>query len=158
MGPTWDDNNASDVKYASHSQNALQLSSSAHHIHHRLGINIGSNSAGTGGDLKILNSSTRNIITGGGSSSINTGTDVSTINESLNNSGTNSGIVSGGIHSGNSSGSSYINDIPHSPTPPLQRRLAKSFSVAPAGSQNKGTMLSFCICLNLLCCDVFGFR
>lgn len=28
--------------------------------------------------------------------------------------------------------------IPHSPTPPLQRRLAKSFSVAPTLTQQKG--------------------
>lgn len=29
-------------------------------------------------------------------------------------------------------------NVPHSPTPPLQRRLAKSFSVAPTLTQQKG--------------------
>lgn len=37
-----------------------------------------------------------------------------------------------------SSSSSAHDAPPHSPTPQLQRRLAKSFSVAPSGSHSKG--------------------
>lgn len=54
--------------------------------------------------------------------------------------------VGGGISVGTgtgvmaSSSSSIISDVPHSPTPPLQRRLAKSFSVAPSSNQNKGAL------------------
>ncbi|XP_037051457.1 ral GTPase-activating protein subunit beta isoform X11 [Bradysia coprophila] len=56
----------------------------------------------------------------------------------------NSSVVGGGGVTGTgtggmaSSSSSIISDVPHSPTPPLQRRLAKSFSVAPSSNQNKG--------------------
>lgn len=56
------------------------------------------------------------------------------------------GGVIGGISGANvtgampssSSTTSTNNEIPHSPTPPLQRRLAKSFSVAPSNTQSKG--------------------
>lgn len=54
-----------------------------------------------------------------------------------------SGVTGTGIGGMASSSSSIISDVPHSPTPPLQRRLAKSFSVAPSSTQNKGA-LSFC--------------
>lgn len=66
----------------------------------------------------------------------------------------NSSVVGGGISAVTgtggmaSSSSSIIADTPHSPTPPLQRRLAKSFSVAPSSTQNKGA-ISFCIIYTL---------
>lgn len=50
-----------------------------------------------------------------------------------------SGVIGTGI-GGLASSSSIISDVPHSPTPPLQRRLAKSFSVAPSSAQNKGAL------------------
>ncbi len=61
-----------------------------------------------------------------------------------------SGLTGSGGHLGGmaSSSSSIISDVPHSPTPPLQRRLAKSFSVAPSNTQNRGA-LSFCIKKNI---------
>lgn len=63
------------------------------------------------------------------------------------------GTGSGGMAS---SSSSIISDVPHSPTPPLQRRLAKSFSVAPSSNQNKGA-LSFCIFSSSLSFVYFNF-
>lgn len=51
-----------------------------------------------------------------------------------------SGVTGTGIGGMASSSSSIISDVPHSPTPPLQRRLAKSFSVAPSSTQNKGAL------------------
>lgn len=36
-----------------------------------------------------------------------------------------------------------------SPTPPLQRRLAKSFSVAPSQSHSKGSYCNFYMTINL---------
>lgn len=50
--------------------------------------------------------------------------------------------------SGNTTASSgqeqqqHQQNLPHSPTPPLQRRLAKSFSVAPNLTQQKGALLA----------------
>lgn len=89
-----------------------------------------------------MNSSTRNSSGGGGGFNISGGGDVSTSSEIGSTSGHLSGSSGGGSGpSGNSISGSNLYDIPHSPTPPLQRRLAKSFSVAPAGSQNKGTVL-----------------
>jgi hypothetical protein len=51
---------------------------------------------------------------------------------------------------------------PHSsPTPPLQRRLAKSFSVAPSHSQSKGsyanTIIKSLTITFFLCCTLFSF-
>lgn len=63
----------------------------------------------------------------------------------------NSSVVGGGISGSGlggmaSSSSSIISDVPHSPTPPLQRRLAKSFSVAPSSSaQTKGALSFFLV-------------
>ncbi|KAJ6629279.1 Ral GTPase-activating protein subunit beta [Pseudolycoriella hygida] len=60
----------------------------------------------------------------------------------VGNAHSNSSVVGGGISATGigmtSSSSSIISDVPHSPTPPLQRRLAKSFSVASSSTQNKG--------------------
>lgn len=57
--------------------------------------------------------------------------------------GGTSGVTGTGIGGMASSSSSIISDAPHSPTPPLQRRLAKSFSVAPSSTQNKGALSFF---------------
>lgn len=54
--------------------------------------------------------------------------------------GIGSGVIGTSISGMASSSSSIIADVPHSPTPPLQRRLAKSFSVAPSSTQNKGAL------------------
>ncbi|XP_075152911.1 ral GTPase-activating protein subunit beta isoform X4 [Haematobia irritans] len=54
------------------------------------------------------------------------------------------GSISFGLPSASASGQDqqqlhqYQQNLPHSPTPPLQRRLAKSFSVAPNLTQQKG--------------------
>lgn len=40
-------------------------------------------------------------------------------------------------------GTASTYDAPHSPTPQLQRRLAKSFSVAPSGSHSKGWLFIY---------------
>lgn len=50
----------------------------------------------------------------------------------------NSSGGAGGITPISSMTTGSIDIPPHSPTPPLQRRLAKSFSVAPSSSQLKG--------------------
>lgn len=51
-----------------------------------------------------------------------------------------------------STSASSSNDVPHSPTPPLQRRLAKSFSVAPSSTQSKGAYtFIFCLFIDLIC-------
>lgn len=42
----------------------------------------------------------------------------------------------------------YQQNLPHSPTPPLQRRLAKSFSVAPNLTQQKGAILAVLLLLH----------
>ena len=67
---------------------------------------------------------------------------------SSNNSHTHSTSGVGGSSSISTSSSSDTksagtgnNDLPSSPTPPLQRRLAKSFSVAP--SHSKGARIHF---------------
>lgn len=57
--------------------------------------------------------------------------------------GGSGGISGSGLGGLASSSSSIISDVPHSPTPPLQRRLAKSFSVAPSSTQNKGALFIF---------------
>lgn len=43
-------------------------------------------------------------------------------------------------------------EMPHSPTPPLQRRLAKSFSVAPSSTHTKGAyvLILFLLFVNFL--------
>lgn len=51
-----------------------------------------------------------------------------------------------------SSSSTTANEAPHSPTPPLQRRLAKSFSVAPSSSQSKGWIFLSLIVFPYTCC------
>lgn len=48
------------------------------------------------------------------------------------------GSGGGGVTPNSSMASMSVDIPPHSPTPPLQRRLAKSFSVAPSSSQLKG--------------------
>lgn len=48
------------------------------------------------------------------------------------------GSGGGGVTPNSSMASVSVDVPPHSPTPPLQRRLAKSFSVAPSSSQLKG--------------------
>lgn len=52
-------------------------------------------------------------------------------------------VAAGGVSSTVTSASSSVvfpapAEVPHSPTPPLQRRLAKSFSVAPSSGLPKG--------------------
>lgn len=71
----------------------------------------------------------------------------------------NSSVVGGGITGTGSGGmasssSSIISDVPHSPTPPLQRRLAKSFSVAPSSNQNKGALI-FALCFYTLASSLY---
>lgn len=61
-----------------------------------------------------------------------------------------SGVTGTGIGGMASSSSSIISDVPHSPTPPLQRRLAKSFSVAPSTTQNRGALSFYNITLETL--------
>lgn len=46
--------------------------------------------------------------------------------------------------------------IIHSPTPPTQRRLAKSFSVTPS-SANKGSVRYFLFNFGSLMCSLFEF-
>lgn len=86
---------------------------------------------GVGGNVGVGNAGglSNNSIGGGGniSSSINIGSNIS------------GSITSGLSNIINTVGNSDI--PPHSPTPPLQRRLAKSFSVAPSSSQNKGVLI-----------------
>ena len=68
------------------------------------------------------------------------------VNYSVSASGTPLSSVSGIGYS-----TDYHNIIPHSPTPPLQRRLAKSFSVAPSSSQQKGVVyLNFVLVFEIL--------
>ncbi|XP_037885909.1 ral GTPase-activating protein subunit beta isoform X10 [Glossina fuscipes] len=68
------------------------------------------------------------------SGNLTTGT-VTTINPS---SGSQSAGVIGSINFGLTNVADSSGQLPHSPTPPLQRRLAKSFSVAPTLVQQKG--------------------
>lgn len=57
--------------------------------------------------------------------------------------------ASSGVGGTSSNLVSSTSDTPHSPTPPLQRRLAKSFSVAPSGSQTKGFYLNLFLFVSL---------
>ena len=102
-----------------------------HHHHH-------GNSVATGSTNASYPTST--VINIGNTSS--TGTTIS--------SGSQSAGVLGSISFGLPSASATAGaepmpqqNLPHSPTPPLQRRLAKSFSVAPNLTQQKGAILRF---------------
>jgi hypothetical protein len=88
------------------------------------------------GDASNLHHGIINSSTGGGVSSSSS----NVINSGVNNSSFYSSAAANiGIFGGSSI---VIDNVPHSPTPPLQRRLAKSFSVAPSsGSQLKGFYL-----------------
>lgn len=66
---------------------------------------------------------------------------------------TSSGATGGPSLLTTSSSTTTANEAPHSPTPPLQRRLAKSFSVAPSGSQSKGWLFLLHVCS----CERFYF-
>lgn len=73
-----------------------------------------------------------------------------------NNSSSGGGSGGGGTPTivATSSSTSTSNDVPHSPTPPLQRRLAKSFSVAPSSTQSKGAytfLFCFLFFIGLFC-------
>lgn len=62
-------------------------------------------------------------------------------------SGSQSAGVIGSINFGLTNVADSSGQLPHSPTPPLQRRLAKSFSVAPTLAQQKGAILVFVVVL-----------
>ncbi|XP_037828192.1 ral GTPase-activating protein subunit beta isoform X6 [Lucilia sericata] len=97
-----------------------------HHHHH------GSSGVATGSTANVPSPSTTSVIVGNTSS---TGATAA--------SGSQSAGVLGSISFGLPSASAGQDqqpphNLPHSPTPPLQRRLAKSFSVAPNLTQQKG--------------------
>ncbi|XP_046806326.1 ral GTPase-activating protein subunit beta isoform X6 [Lucilia cuprina] len=97
-----------------------------HHHHH------GSSGVPTGSTANVPSPSTASVIVGNTSS---TGATAA--------SGSQSAGVLGSISFGLPSASAGQDqqpphNLPHSPTPPLQRRLAKSFSVAPNLTQQKG--------------------
>lgn len=79
----------------------------------------------------------------GGVNSISSGGGIVASNSSSSGGGGTPTIVA------TSTSASSSNDVPHSPTPPLQRRLAKSFSVAPSSTQSKGAY-TFIILLNII--------
>lgn len=81
----------------------------------------------------------------GGVNSISSGGGVASNSSSSGGGGGTPTIVA------TSTSASSSNDVPHSPTPPLQRRLAKSFSVAPSSTQSKGAY-TFISCLIYLFC------
>lgn len=85
-----------------------------------------------------VNASTTNRLSGG--ELRRSGGDNNSAINNISNSGVGgSSIVAGGSTSVNPMYSSEIHHPHASPTPPLQRRLAKSFSVAPSShSQSKG--------------------
>lgn len=95
--------------------------------------------AGSGGSVVDTGLSSAGSIGGGSGSNLPssgvasgaTGASGST-NNNINNS--SSGVGGGVLNN---------NELPHSPTPPLQRRLAKSFSVAPSSAQTKGASFLF---------------
>jgi hypothetical protein len=105
---------------------SLRGDASIHNTHH--GNFSSSGSGGVGG--------VSNITSSGGISSANSGGGGGHATTGNTSSFYSSAAANIGIFGGSTL---VIDNVPNSPTPPLQRRLAKSFSVAPStGAQLKG--------------------
>lgn len=106
---------------------------SSHNIAVRHSVNEFRSSSYRSGDAFMgavnINSSSITGSSGGGVAIVASG--------GIGGSGSSSSGPSGATSSSSSATTNNI-EIPHSPTPPLQRRLAKSFSVAPSNTQSKG--------------------
>lgn len=124
---------------ASSAFNALMGHHHHHHHHHGAAANAQNNQYNAASSPLTLGTAVGN----------------SASNPSTSASGSQSAGVLGTISfgmptsaSGNTTASSgqeqqqHQQNLPHSPTPPLQRRLAKSFSVAPNLTQQKGALLA----------------